>query len=239
MLKKAGLVIVGITVGFTFAAVAGPYEDGLDAYNRGDIATAVELWKPAAEHGEARAQDMLAGMYFAGYGVTKDEVAGLNLYRKAAAQGNTDAQTQLGNICWNGNAGVTKDPATAVSWWRKAAALGDGDAELNLGKALETGVGVAQNYGESAKWFLKSAKKGLVEAQLKIGQDLTNGRGIQQDDVRAYMWMDIAAQSVSKNDGRKALDTRVFLSTKMTSNQIKRAEMMSKACMYSEYKHCD
>ena len=51
------------------AAVAGDYDDGAAAYNRGDFATAKRLWLPLAQHGEAKAQTGLALMYFVGQGV--------------------------------------------------------------------------------------------------------------------------------------------------------------------------
>ncbi len=35
---------------------AGPYENGLAAYQRGDYATALRLWRPLAERGDADAQ---------------------------------------------------------------------------------------------------------------------------------------------------------------------------------------
>ena len=38
---------------------AGDYQKGLDAYNKGDYATALREWKPLAEQGHARAQTNL------------------------------------------------------------------------------------------------------------------------------------------------------------------------------------
>jgi hypothetical protein len=37
------------------AAVAGPFEDGSAAYARGDYATAMRLWRPLADQGDALA----------------------------------------------------------------------------------------------------------------------------------------------------------------------------------------
>jgi hypothetical protein len=41
--------------------VAGPFKDGQVAYSRGDYATAMSLWRPLAEQGDAPAQTALAG----------------------------------------------------------------------------------------------------------------------------------------------------------------------------------
>ncbi len=55
MLKRilAGVVL---SLMLTGAAAAGPYEEGVAAYQRGDYATALRLWRPLAEQGDARAQ---------------------------------------------------------------------------------------------------------------------------------------------------------------------------------------
>ena len=37
-------------------AIAGPFEDGFAAYQRGDYATAMQLWLPLADQGDAVAQ---------------------------------------------------------------------------------------------------------------------------------------------------------------------------------------
>jgi len=48
---------------FSHAAIAGDVEDGLAAAKKGDFATALRLWKPLAEQGNARAQNNLGFMY--------------------------------------------------------------------------------------------------------------------------------------------------------------------------------
>jgi hypothetical protein len=44
---------LALTMTLVSAAVAGPFEDGMAAQKRGDYATAVRLWRPLAEQGEA------------------------------------------------------------------------------------------------------------------------------------------------------------------------------------------
>jgi len=53
---------------------AGPYEDGASAYKRGDYVTALLLWRPLAEQGDAKAQFNLGVMYVRGAGVPRDHV---------------------------------------------------------------------------------------------------------------------------------------------------------------------
>lgn len=46
-------------------ALAGPFEDGLVAYQQKDYATAVRLWCPLAGQGDAAVQFNLGFMYYA------------------------------------------------------------------------------------------------------------------------------------------------------------------------------
>ena len=52
-------------------------------------------------------------------------------FRKAAEQGNAEAQYRLGLSYYNGE-GVPKDYAQAAFWWRKAAEQGEDTAQYNL-----------------------------------------------------------------------------------------------------------
>jgi uncharacterized protein len=44
-------------------AAAGPFEDGLAAYQRGDYVAAMGYWRPLADQGDDRAQTNLGRMY--------------------------------------------------------------------------------------------------------------------------------------------------------------------------------
>jgi len=54
------------------AAVAGPLDDAAVAYQRGDYAAAMLLFKPLADRGDAVAQYRVGLMYFHGEGVSQD-----------------------------------------------------------------------------------------------------------------------------------------------------------------------
>jgi len=56
---------------------------------------------------------------------------GAEWYRKAADQGDQEAQYYLG-VCYADGRGVPKDLSKAAEWWRKAADQGDGRAQNNL-----------------------------------------------------------------------------------------------------------
>ena len=115
---------------FAFAAgpaVAGPLNDGIEAYAKGNYEKAMHLWRPFADKGDAYAQFKLGLMYDQGWGVPEDYAAAVSWYRKAADQGYADAQYNLGFMYYAGR-GVPQDYATAMSWYRKAADQGHAGA---------------------------------------------------------------------------------------------------------------
>ena len=65
---------------------AGPWEDGIVAYNQGDYATAVRLWRPLAEQGDASAQLNLGAMYSNGQGIPQDYIRAHKWYNLSASR---------------------------------------------------------------------------------------------------------------------------------------------------------
>jgi hypothetical protein len=62
---------------------------GLDAYKRGDFATALREWIPIAEQGNASVQSNLGFMYENGQGVSKNRKTVVKWYLLSAKQGHT------------------------------------------------------------------------------------------------------------------------------------------------------
>ena len=113
----AGVVLVMMLTG---GAVAGPLEDAWAAYQRGDYATALQLWRPRAEQGIALAQNNLGLMYYNGQGVPQDYGEAAKWYRLAAEQGNATAQSNLGSMYYSGE-GAPQDYVQAYMWVTLAA----------------------------------------------------------------------------------------------------------------------
>ena len=127
---KAFLLALVLAAGLASAAVAGPYEDGVEAYFKGDYATAMRLWRPLADQGDDNAQYNLGVMYERGQGVPQDYAQAVSWYRKAADQGHALAQSILGRMYENGR-GVPQDYIQAHMWWNLAASQGLADAGKN------------------------------------------------------------------------------------------------------------
>lgn len=103
----------------------------LEAASKGDIAKALEVWRPMAEQGNAAAQFNLGLMYEKGDGVPADYQEAARWYHKSAVQGYADAQLNLGTMYDEGR-GVPEDNQKAAQWYRAAARSGFDAADTNL-----------------------------------------------------------------------------------------------------------
>ena len=61
--------------------MAGPYEEAVTVFQRGDFAAALKLWLPLAAEGNTNAQYVLGMMYDDGLGVAPDSREAVQWYR--------------------------------------------------------------------------------------------------------------------------------------------------------------
>ena len=111
-------------------ANAAPFDDAVAAYDRGDYAQALKIYKSLATQGDADAQFNLGVMYRKGKGVTQDYKEAAKWYRLAAAQGYANAQFNLG-VMYDKGQGVTQDYASAHMWYNLVGSTGDADGAKN------------------------------------------------------------------------------------------------------------
>jgi TPR repeat protein len=100
--------------------------------------------------------------------VSQDESETVRLYRKAAEQGDPDAQNNLGVMYQNGR-GVRQDDAQAVTWYLKAAEQGHALAQNNLGFMYQNGRSVRQDDSQAVRWYRKAAEQGYALGQYNLG----------------------------------------------------------------------
>jgi TPR repeat protein len=96
------IVIGGLMVGAQIlgipGALAGPWEDGMAAYNRGDYLPAIRLFRPLAEKGNPKAQSVLGVMYRRGQGVARNSAHAFVWFSLAAARGDAKAKVELRDV---------------------------------------------------------------------------------------------------------------------------------------------
>ena len=136
---------------------------GLAAAQKGDFATALRIWKPLAEQGDAPAQHNLGVMYDNGRGVLQDYKTAVKWYRLSAEQGYAPAQYNLGLMYLEG-IGILQEYKTAVKWFRLSAEQGNADAQNNLGFMYGNGDGVIQDNVYAHMWWNISASTGNKSA---------------------------------------------------------------------------
>ena len=173
-------------------AVAGPFEDALAAHKRGDFATALRLFRPLANQGNANAQFNLGLIFEQGQGVPQDYVEAAKWYRLAADQGDAYAQTNLGFLYEKGQ-GVPQNYAEAAKLYRLAAEQGDAVAQRNLGAMYHFGWGVPKDYDEAVKWNCLAVDQGDAVAQRNLGEMYEKGEGVVQNYVEAAKLYRLAA----------------------------------------------
>ena len=106
-------------------------------------------------------------MYDTGDGVPRNEAAAVEWYRRAADQGNPDAQVNLGLMYLNGT-GVAKNESAALHCFRMAAEQGHPKAQFNLGALLYNGVAGEPPLAEVYQWWTLAALQGHPSAQQNL-----------------------------------------------------------------------
>jgi TPR repeat protein len=92
-----GFFLVAQMIG-SLGALAGPWEDGMAAYNRGDYVPAIRVFRTMAKQGDAKAQSVLGIMYRHGEGVARSPVRAFLWFSRAAARGDAKAKAELRDV---------------------------------------------------------------------------------------------------------------------------------------------
>ena len=88
-------LILSLALGSLGMGWSADFQKGMEAYNKGDYATALKEWKPLAEGGDTDAQYYLGIMYDEGQGVPQDYQAAAKWYTIVAEKGYPEAQRHL------------------------------------------------------------------------------------------------------------------------------------------------
>ncbi len=148
------------------------------AFDRANYATALKVWLPKAQAGEAEAQAYAGEIYEKGLGLTPNYEVAAHWYRKAAEQGDMRAQINLGYLYERG-LGVNKDLAKAMSWYQKSSGLEK--VNLPYTASIETSSGnelnreiqflktALKNSRHEAKKMTSQLEK--IQDKLKLGQE--------------------------------------------------------------------
>ncbi|MCG6965220.1 MAG: sel1 repeat family protein [Chromatiaceae bacterium] len=108
--------------------------------------------------------------------------------RKAAREGNAEAQFRLGVMFGNGD-GVGLDYEQARNWFEQAAAQGHEGALLTLAWMHANGTGVDVDEDRARELYLKAAGLGSAKAQYVVGTMYRFAQyGVHKDIPTAVQW---------------------------------------------------
>ncbi len=144
---------------------AADVKAGVDAWSRGDYATAIDQWRPLAIAGDADAQFNLAQAYKLGRGVTLDPALAESWFHKAALQGHVQAQDNYGLALFQAN-----KKADALPWLEKSVARGEPRTQLVLGTMLFNGDAVPRDYPRAYALMSRASRSGLQSASQTLAQ---------------------------------------------------------------------
>ncbi len=186
--QPLALALIAMLIGVG-AADAGPLDDASSAFKREDYKTALAIWQPLAEQGNAEAERGLGVLYENGAGVPKDASQAVAWFRKAAAQGNADATFRLGERYVSGTNGIARDTAQGLALMTKAFDEGEDNAAQAIGDDYRTGLyGFPKDLARAADWFRKGAERGEPRAEGRLSTALEFGLGVPQETAQARMW---------------------------------------------------
>jgi TPR repeat protein len=176
----------------TFASTQEAIRRGREAFAQKDYASALTWFGPAADQGNAEAQNYIGWMYENGEGAREDDGVAVGWFRKSADRGNAIGEVRLARMYFMGR-GVAQNYSLAALWCRKAAEQGDADAQGFLGSFYLNGLGVAQDYVQATKWLRLAADQGNEEAQFGLGVMYAGGMRVTRSYPQAEIWFRKAA----------------------------------------------
>ncbi len=180
-----------ISIGFMILLSGGcaptpDYEAGLIAYDAGDYAKALNIFRPLAEQGHTNAQYRLGVMHNKGRGVKRNIPKSIELYRKAAEKNHIDAIYNLAWIYWHGD-GISKDHTESAKWAKKAADLGDAEGMHNIGMQYYYGDGIPVDLKKAEHYLRKAVEHDVWEAFKLLWQlYLKNSELLHDETVQWY-----------------------------------------------------
>ncbi len=133
--------------------------------------------------GAGSPSESLKGMLLRVHNTRTEQEETFELYKKAANQGQAEAQFNLGLMYYHG-----ENYNVAFKWFKKAANQGHVDAQFNVGLMCYDGKGIHKNYTKAFEWFKKAAEQGNHIAQYWLGKCYLHGIGTTKNYKIAIEW---------------------------------------------------
>jgi TPR repeat protein len=149
----------------------------------------IDYFRRSSDLGYGPAQIALAYYYETGTFLAREPSQAVDLYRKAAQQGDPLAGWLAGRLYLLGIGGVA-DHDAAQKWLKLSADQNNAYGAYFLGRLMAD-----RDYTKAPKLYKIAADQGLPQAQYFYAKALKDGRGIPLDRFTAYVWYTIAADA--------------------------------------------
>ncbi len=162
---RSALATLGLLAAIWSSPVLADVKAGVDAWSRGDYATAVKEWRQPAINGDADAQFNLGQAYKLGRGVPVDLKAAEEWYRKASLQGHLQAEDNYALILFQNG-----DRQKSLPYIQKSAGRGEPRAQYILATALFNGDMVKKDWPRAYALMTRASAAGLGAASASLAE---------------------------------------------------------------------
>ena len=112
-------------------------EEARDAMEANQFDKAMQMLRPAANAGNADAEELIGIMYAMGLGVTQDDRRAFEWYLRSAMKGHAGAQSGVGWYYEVGRGLPSNDLVRAYMWYTLSAIGGDPDALISQEEVIK------------------------------------------------------------------------------------------------------
>ena len=213
-----------------------------------DIGKAVELYKIAADLGDAKAKENLSRLgisytpqqqttqTFQSQSQTKaykpQNYKDINSLYQAAKNGNASAQYQLAEAYFRGN-GIGQDYQQARYWYQQAAEQNLVEAQYTLGMMYYQGAGTEKNYVQAEYWFTRAAENGDANARNHLKAVAPQAETQRQAEARKAALAQKQAEAEAKRQAlaQKQAEQRRAKSAQKSSRQARPKQVQVWQCI--------
>ena len=199
------IALAAALVAAALPAQAQSVKAGIDAWQHANYSTAVGIWRPLAESGDADAAFNLGQAYRLGRGVPINLAAAQTWFERAARKGHVDAQTTLGLLLFD-----TGNRTGGIRWLKSAAEQGEPRALLIYGTALFNGDAVARDPVLAYAYVSRVAAQGLAAAKTTLSE---MNQMLPLEQRKQGLALALAKAAPAKTPAAKAKTTRIAPTT--------------------------
>lgn len=177
------------------------------AYDRANYRSALKVWLPLAQDGDAEAALYVGEIYERGVGGAADYATAAQWYRRAAEAGDVRAQISLAYLYERG-LGVPQDPARAIEWYRRASGLND----IQLDTATLTRDVLAENPDPAEMTALRE-EVGRVQGESEALREELSATRALLDETRSALQLSVQREADVREQAERSTQAEAGAAT--------------------------